>query len=275
MSSSSHLHDGVVGFEKKADEYDRARPRYPAAVVTDVLAVTPEPERVLDLAAGTGIFTRVLIAALNEAFPRNDIVVHVVEPVDAMRTKLSQTTDGVAEAMPGTAQDIPVPDGFYDQVWIAQAFHWFANIESLREIRRVLRPGGALVLVWNLEDKTAAPWLGALRDLYEEYDVGVPQYRRGTWKEVWATPEAKELFGDLVQRDYTHSQARSRREIHDLVASKSYVAKHEGLIEKLGPQIDAILNAAFADKQDHDASIDVPYVTSSWRAEAAMYRGCQ
>ena len=33
-----------------------------------------------------------------------------------------------------------------------QAFHWFANEESLKEIHRVLKPAGVLAMVWNAED---------------------------------------------------------------------------------------------------------------------------
>lgn len=271
-SSSSHLHVGVEGFQKQADAYDRARPTFPLECVTDVLAETGEPQRVLDLAAGTGIFTRVLLRGLTQAFSADlphDIVVYAVEPVEAMRDKLLQTTVGLSEAMPGTAQEMPLPDSFVDVIFIAQAFHWFANVDALREIHRVLRPGGRVVLVWNLEDRDRATWLGDLRDLYEQYDIGVPQYRKGTWKEVWQTDDAKALFSALTQRDYSHHQMRTRRELHDLISSKSYIAKQQGLIERLAPEIDAILDRAFeaagVDKAS-DQPLEVPYATNVFTA---------
>lgn len=61
-------------------------------------------------------------------------------------------------------------------VLVMQAFHWFANTGSLREFRRVLKPEGLLVLIWNLEDGST-PWVHSLRTLYEQHEQGSPQFR--------------------------------------------------------------------------------------------------
>jgi ubiquinone/menaquinone biosynthesis C-methylase UbiE len=286
MTDNNHLHAGVAGFNNKADAYDHARPRFPLDAIRDVLASlsldtsdSGTNVAMCDLAAGTGIFTRNLLAVLQEQSQLSRVAVDAVEPVAGMREKLTETTSGAEQlrrVLEGTAQRMPVADGSYDVVWIAQAFHWFATIESLREVRRVLKPGGTLVLVWNMEDRDAAAWLGELRDVYEQYDIGVPQYRKGTWREVWQTDEAKALFGDLVPRAYTHAQLRTRAQIHQLVSSKSYIAKNVGLSERLAPTIDAILDKAFAaqeqkqkDKTETDGgerTLSVPYATHTYSA---------
>ena len=92
---------------------------------------------------------------------------------------------------PLAADRIPFATGHFDAVCCAQSFHWFDHLAALRDIRRVLRQGGALVLTWNMESRQA-DWVGALRDVYEPYDHGIPQYRTGRWKEVFATGEARQ-----------------------------------------------------------------------------------
>ena len=132
-------------FEGIGDEYDRYRPGFPDAAADEIL-----PERldaVLDLGAGTGKFTEVLVS-------RADRVV-AVEPsvamLDVLRTKLPG-----AEALVGGAESIPLPDGSMDAVTVAQAFHWFDRDAACAEIRRVLVPGGVLGLLWNRSDPTCA-----------------------------------------------------------------------------------------------------------------------
>ena len=59
---------------------------------------------------------------------------------------------------------------------LSQAFHWVGHdgASSTAEIARVLRPGGSLVLIWNLEDRST-PWVAQCRDAYERFEAGTPQ----------------------------------------------------------------------------------------------------
>jgi SAM-dependent methyltransferase len=126
------------------EDYERGRPGWPPAVVD--IAGLPPTATVLDLGAGTGKLTRLLARAFGR--------VVAVEPAEPMRWML-ETLCPQARALAGTGQDIPLSDHAVDAVFAAQAFHWFDDERALGEIARVLRPHGALVLMWNLP---AGPW---------------------------------------------------------------------------------------------------------------------
>jgi SAM-dependent methyltransferase len=126
------------------EDYERGRPSWPTESVR--ISGLPSTATVLDLGAGTGKLTRLLVSAFDR--------VVAVEPADAMR-RLLVALCPEAEALLGTGQAIPLADASVDAVFAAQAFHWFDDGRAVAEIGRVLRPGGALVLMWNLP---SGPW---------------------------------------------------------------------------------------------------------------------
>ena len=134
-----------------ADRYARARPGYPREAVEWVLE-DAHGRQVVDLAAGTGKLTAALVDV--------GAAVVAVEPLDEMRAALRASVPGV-EALAGTAERIPLPDGSADAIVVGQAFHWFDPAVALAEIARVLRPGGRLGLLWTLRDGTV-PWITEL-----------------------------------------------------------------------------------------------------------------
>ena len=113
----------------------------------------------LDLAAGTGKLTRLLVDTGTR--------IVAVEPADGMRRRLEEELPGV-EALAGTAEAIPLGDESVDAVTIAQAFHWFDGDAALAEIHRVLVPGGRLGLVWNGREEPE-PWQKQLGEIMETW----------------------------------------------------------------------------------------------------------
>jgi SAM-dependent methyltransferase len=157
--------DPARSFDRSAEAYEATRPSYPA----DVLDLVPvaAAATVLDLGAGTGKLTRLLV--------RRYAQVIAVEPLDGMRAILARVVPD-ARALPGRAEEIPLPDAAVDAVFAAQAFHWFAHDEAVAEIARVLRPGGTFCLVWNGPDDDRpnplpGPFLAYLGELRAERSV--------------------------------------------------------------------------------------------------------
>jgi len=201
------------GFEAGAEAYERGRPDYsPEAVerLARELLVLPGT-RVLDLAAGTGKLTRLLVPI------GADIV--AVEPVPAMRAQLARAVPGI-EILDGTAEAIPLPDGSVDAVTVGQAFHWFDGDRALAEIHRVLRPHGGLGLIWQARDPVR-PWIEQLNQIIDRADDGHPRFRTFEWRAAF---ERSRLFGPLDSADYATVQRGDLETFVDRVASISYVA---------------------------------------------------
>src|SRR5256885_2319606 len=99
-----------LSFGPAADLYDQIRPTYPPAAMQWALGA--DPLRVVDLGAGTGILTRVLLGLGHDVVP--------VEPDEAMRARLSRSTPGVTP-LAGGAGRIPLPDGSVDAGAAGQA----------------------------------------------------------------------------------------------------------------------------------------------------------
>jgi SAM-dependent methyltransferase len=157
------------------EDYERGRPGWPPEVVG--LPGLPPTATVLDLGAGTGKLTRLLVPAFRRVI--------AVEPADAMRRVL-ETICPEAEALPGTGQEIPLAEASVDAVFAAQSFHWFEDERAVAEIARVLRPGGAVALMFNAPagswEPSAAPAEKLLTERgptevsYIPLDLGAPDY---------------------------------------------------------------------------------------------------
>ena len=178
-------------FGRTAREYELGRPEWPEELLDRVVAdleLGREAE-VLDLGAGTGKLTRALV----QRFAR----VVAVEPDDAMREVLEELVPA-ADSRAGSAEAIPLGDGEVDAVFCAEAFHWFASAETVAEIARVLRPRGALVLLFNIFTGEREPSLSAEAEavLDEAFARGGEAGGGKVLSELWREPLAP-VFEEL------------------------------------------------------------------------------
>ncbi|CAG8472869.1 15097_t:CDS:2 [Acaulospora morrowiae] len=255
--STNKIHDiAVAGFSTQTEAYEQSRPSYPPQVVSSMissLSLVPGQSKVLDLASGTGKFTRLII-------PYNfDLI--AVEPSIKMRKKFMEILPEV-KLMEGTAWSIPLPDEELDAVIVAQAFHWFADAAALREIARVLKPGCGLALCWNMEDREASRWVGAWRDEYEKYDGDIPQYRKDTWKKAFSLEEVLQTFTPLQHQRFHHQNSCDEKTIWQRVLSKSYITcLNEETRENLKKRLTEILKSGTDVERTEDGKIIYPYNT--------------
>lgn len=177
-----------------ADDYERGRPGWPRAVL-DVPGLAPRAT-VLDLGAGTGKLTRLLVAR----FAR----VVAIEPAEAMRRVLVSQCPR-ATALEGTAEEIPLPDASVDAVFAAESFHKFDGERAVAEIARVLRPRGPLVLMWNLPAGRPEPSIEDVEQFlderaplraelaYDPLDLSPDRLATGTWRVAFANTAFEEF----------------------------------------------------------------------------------
>lgn len=191
----------------------RARPR---------LSCHPRTGRcteVVDVGAGTGKLTAILAQELPEASR-----ITAVEPSD-MATHIDETIPGV-RVVRAIASATTLESESADAIFCGQAFHWFADAPTVAEFARLLRPGGALVLLWNRRN-AVSPWMQELEDeITALYPPDVPREQTMQWQAALTDPlsnpgwfVAEEVLSDVF--DYLCT----RDQLLQFIASLSVVAR--------------------------------------------------
>ena len=164
--------DSKRRFSDRVDNYVRYRPGYPPEVLAALRArgALGDASLVADVGSGTGISA--------ELFLRDGHTVFGVEPNEEMRRAaqkhLLPRFPGF-RSVNGSAEATTLPDASVDLVVAAQAFHWFHVRKAREEFRRILRPGGRVVLLWNTRRTAGSRFLEAYEQLLNEYGT---DYRR-------------------------------------------------------------------------------------------------
>ena len=239
----------AVGFDRAAQAYETGRAAYPAPAVEAILsAADAGPGRtLLELGAGTGKLTGALVAS--------GARVLALEPVAGIREVLARNIPE-AEVLDAVAEAVPVAGGSVDAVVAAQSFHWFDAEDAAAEIARVLRPAGAVALIWNRRDERV-DWMRELTRILDARAGDTPRYRTGLWRRGF---DGNPAFRPLELQTWPHRGAAGRDIVLARVASMSFVAA-------LGEEPRAQLLAEVADLLDAHPStrgrddVAIPYVT--------------
>ncbi|MBN3758132.1 class I SAM-dependent methyltransferase [Paraburkholderia sp. Tr-20389] len=250
-----HVHHAASeGYTKGADTYVKGRPDYPPELadwLENDLALGAAKVAV-DLGAGTGKFTPRLV--------ETGAQVIAIEPVAQMREKLKAALPQV-DVREGTAQQLPLGDASVDAVLCAQSFHWFASREALAEIRRVLKPGGHLGLVWNVRD-ARVPWVAQLDAIVNAREGDAPRYHTGEWRHAFPA----EGFSALEERHMPHGHTGAVEDvIVTRVHSTSFIL---ALPPEAWAEVERDVRALIASEPalaSRDV-VTVPYVTYAYRA---------
>ena len=132
-------------FSGRVENYRRFRPGYPHEVVELLRRECGlgSGSLIADIAAGTGIFTEVLLGG--------GFAVTAIEPNDEMRAACVALRDRFSNlrVVSGRAEETGLPAASFDLITVAQAMHWFDLGRTREEFARILRPGGFCAVIYN------------------------------------------------------------------------------------------------------------------------------
>lgn len=185
----------VERFDGRAEDYDRYRERYDARELLTLLrewsGLTPD-WLIADVGAGTGMLADVFLANGNRVI--------AIEPNAGMRAACTRLHEGERrlEIRDGTAEATGLPDASVDVVANGRALHWFDVKAAMQEFKRVLRPGGWLVVVAGGRTERGREANEALTRMLQEF-TGDLMYREKAYK-VYG--DVKDLFNGSEYRHY-------------------------------------------------------------------------
>jgi SAM-dependent methyltransferase len=217
-------------FGAAAAAYAEHRPDYAEAAIRWALEPVRlrEPLRVVDVGAGTGKLTAALV--------RLGAEVTAVEPDPRMLAQLRVKLPSV-RSVPGSAEQIPLPDGSVDAVVAGQAMHWFDLDRAMPEIARVLVPGGVVAGLWNMDDDRVG-WVAGLAQIRNrDGDATLLGWRRGAGRtrQERLAAVAPDLFDPVEAGEFGNGQPRT---VDSLLAT---MTTHSDLLAMDEPQRTAML----------------------------------
>jgi SAM-dependent methyltransferase len=184
--------DPTQRFTSRVSDYAKYRPGYPPALLHALheRAGLSAGQKVADVGAGTGIFSRLLAEFGCDVFG--------VEPNAAMRDAAAASARGLARFHPvdGSAEKTTLPAESVDWVTAAQAFHWFDRPAFRAECVRILKPEGYVALVWNDRLLQGSPFLLGYEQLLHDFSLDYTKVRN---KNIADTDLAK--FFDPAEMD--------------------------------------------------------------------------
>lgn len=228
-------------FGSDAERYDRARPRYPQALIARIVAGSPGRD-FLDVGCGTGIASRQFAAA-------GCNVVGV--DVDGRMADVARATGLEVEV--AAFEDWDPAGRTFDAIVSAQTWHWIDPVAGAAKAAQALAPDGRLALLWNVGRPSAQiaeafgevyrrvmpdlPYLhGGGRSAFDAYEDGLARAADGIrqagafdepdqWRYEWERSYARDEWLDQLTTHGDHSEFPA--------------AKLDEVLEGVGAAIDA------------------------------------
>jgi ubiquinone/menaquinone biosynthesis C-methylase UbiE len=245
----------ATSFGSIAEDYDRLRPEPPVEAIGWLLPARHDVA--VDLAAGTGLLSRVLARAADRV---------VAVELDARMATVLRKRSPELHVVQGRGEALPLADASVDAVLISSAWHWLDPARAVPELGRVLRPGGRLGVLRTGADRSAT-WLHDLRKARGEAadPVWSQSGRRQAGEHQVELPEGH-LFDGVTTSSFGFTRTMSVDDFVDMLATYSAIitATEQERAAELA-RVRAELDRRFPGA----SYIDVPMRTQCWRADRA------
>ncbi len=170
MTQDSHLR---ASFDREAQRYHEIRPHYPEALFDDIVQVAglKPGDHLLEIGPGTGQATASLakrsfqITAVELGANLAEVARNALRGYENVRIVV------------GAFEDVELPDGSFDLVYAATAFHWIQQEAKFNKPYRLLRPGGHLVIIHSnhVSDEIGDAFFFASQPIYRKYGFDDPE----------------------------------------------------------------------------------------------------
>ena len=147
-------------FGAVAKQYQKYRSSYDLRtykLLASLLGGKNKKYKILDIGCGTGKSTEPLV----KVFKNAEII--GCDPDAAMLAEARLRAKKLKlpiKYMEGRAEKIPFTDNYFDAVIAGTALHWFGTKKAVKEIRRVLKPGGLFFVFWRFfKEAGSINWL--------------------------------------------------------------------------------------------------------------------
>jgi len=235
---------GGIDWSKAAADYARFRPGPPPSFYARLAAFgTGLPgQRILDLGTGTGVLAR--------TFARQGAVVAGIDVADgqlAMARALAEQEGLAVDFRQASAEATPFADGAFDRITANQCWSYFDKAKAIPEARRLLAPGGMLVIT-HFSWLTHNDRIGrASEDLIYKHN---PRFDTGRWSgEIRSMPQLAEgvrtcgLFWYDEPIEFTRETWRGRIRANRGVGASlgpeavaAFDAEHDEMLRRIGAE---------------------------------------
>lgn len=218
--------DTLNRFSNRVEHYIKYRPDYPAGIISFLKAegLLNVNSIIADIGSGTGISS--------ELFLKEGCTVYAVEPNKEMRDAAERLLADHKNfiSINATAEETTLKDHSVDLIIAGQAFHWFDKQKCKTEFKRILKPEGYVILMWNDRRTDSTPFLQSYEDFIKMFatdylEVNHKNIDEKIFNDFFARPndEVGRGRGNYKMRSFDNFQYFDLEGLKGRILSSSYM----------------------------------------------------